>query len=124
MKKQLNHSRYMDIYAKDIADEEYHRVKEYPTSKQRKFFKMLYAMCKEYNVETRLDVYVRTRMQYAMAIDVLIERLQKAGVEVEGNGEDVEYNFTHGSDRRGRYYTDTQIVVKKGEEKDESTNEI
>ena len=115
MNYKLNHSRKMDFYAKDIANEEYHRTKELPTSKQKKFFKMLYAMCKEHDIETKLDIYARTRMEYAMSIDTLIERLQKAGIDIQGNDKDTTYVLTHGSDDRGRYYTDEQIVVKEKE---------
>jgi hypothetical protein len=34
MSKQLNHSRHMDIYAKDIGDRAYRSAKRTPTAKQ------------------------------------------------------------------------------------------
>ena len=41
----LNHSRYLDYYAKDVADREHEKAKQTPTHKQIAFFNKLYAMC-------------------------------------------------------------------------------
>lgn len=112
MSKQLNHSRYMDIYAKDIGDRAYRSAKRTPTAKQVKFYKKLYAMCKENNIDTNTGEYTKTRVQYAWAIDKLIERLQEHGVDVKGNGKDATLVLSHGSDRRGRYYTKESIEIQ------------
>jgi hypothetical protein len=114
-KMKLNHSRYLDYGAKAVGDRAYERAKSTPTAKQIRFYKRLYAMCKEHNVDPRMDRYTRTRMDYAMAIDALIERLKKHGVDINGNGKDVNYVLTHGSDRRGRYYTRERVVIKDAE---------
>ncbi len=112
MKKQLSHSRYLDIYAKDIGDSTYRRAKRTPTAKQVKFYKKLYAMCKEHNIDTNTGEYTKTRVEYAMAIDKLICRLQEHGVDVKGNDKEATYVLEHGPDRRGRYYTDESIRMR------------
>ena len=112
MTKRLNHSRHLDYYAKDVGNRAYWRAKETPTAKQVKFFKQLYAMCKENNVDPALDEYARTRVEFAMAIDTLLERLKEVGVDVEGNGKEAHYVMTHKPDRRGRYWTNERIEVE------------
>jgi hypothetical protein len=112
MSKKLNHSRYIDVYARDIGDREYNRAKQTPTAKQIKFYKKLYAMCKENGVDTDTGEYTKTRGDYALAIDSLINRLEEKGIDVKGNGKDATLVLSHGSDRRGRYYTNERIVIK------------
>ncbi len=111
MKRQLNHSRYLDYGARDIADRSYHRAKTTPTAKQIKFYKKLYALCKENGIDPKTSEYTRTRIEYAMAIDTLIDRLRDHGIDIAGNGKKGTYILTHGSDRHGRYYTDEIIKV-------------
>jgi hypothetical protein len=111
----LNHSRYLDYGAKAVGDRAYERAKSTPTAKQIRFYKRLYAMCKEHNVDPRMDRYARTRMDYAMAIDALIERLKKHGVDIEGSDKNVTFVVSHGADRRGRYYTRERVVIKDAE---------
>jgi hypothetical protein len=116
--KKLNHSRYIDIYAKDIGDRAYWQAKATPTAKQVKFYKKLYAMCKEHGIDTNTGKYTKTRMEYAWAIDKLIKRLQEHGIDVNGNGKDATYVLAYGTDRRGRYYTGQAIEIRKGDEPD------
>ena len=89
MSKQLNHSRNIDYYAKDISNSAYWSAKRTPTSKQIKFYNKLYALCKENNVDTKTDRYTVTRNDYAENIDILLNRLIDAGVDVKGNGKEV-----------------------------------
>lgn len=113
MKRQLNHSRYIDNGAKDIADNAYHKAKATPTAKQVKFYKKLYAMCKENGIDPKTGEFARTRSEYAMAIDKLISRLKEHGVDISGNGKSADYVITIGADRRGRDYADEHIEVKE-----------
>jgi len=111
MNYQLNHSRHIDIYAKDIGDKAYRDAKTTPTAKQIKFYKKLYALCKENGIDTKTGEYTRTRVEYALAIDKLIERLKANGIDVNGNGKEATYVLTVGSDRRGRDYVNERIEV-------------
>lgn len=90
----LNHSRYLDNSGtRRLADKAYNRAKETPTAAQKKFYMKLYAMCKEHEIDPRTGTYTVTRMDYAMAIDKLIGRLQEAGVDVKGNNKQAEYHI-------------------------------
>ena len=109
----LNHSRYLDYGAKAVGDRAYERAKSTPTAKQKRFFKKLFAMCKENGIDPSTGRYAVTRVDYAIAIDTLLKRLQENGVDASGNGKDVVYVLEHGSDRRGRYYTNERIEVKE-----------
>ena len=108
MNRKLNHSRHMDIYAKDIGDGAYHSAKRTPTSKQVKFYKKLYAMCKEHNVDSDVGFWAKTRVDYARAIDILLERLLDKGVDVKGNGKKFDRVIEVKEDRRRR-----EIVTEK-----------
>lgn len=111
MKKPLNHSRYIDNGARDIADNIYYKAKMTPTAKQIKFYKKLYAMCKDNNIDA-ITKHEHTRMGYARAIDELIDRLNEHGVNVNGNGETADYVLVVGEDRRRRYFARECILVK------------
>ena len=115
MKKRLNHSRHMDYGARDSGNFPYYRAKQTPTHKQIKFYKRLFAMCKEHNIDTNTGEYTRTRMDYAMAIDELIKRLKENGIDINHSDKDVTFVINHGTDRHGRYYTNERIVVKERE---------
>lgn len=110
-KRQLNHSRYLDYYAKDIGDSAYQKAKQTPTAKQVRFYKRLYAMCKENEIDTDTGEYARTRVEIGWAIDKLLERLKENGVDVNGNGKDATYVLEIGEDRRGRSYAHERIEV-------------
>jgi hypothetical protein len=110
-KHRLNHSRYLDYYARDIGDGAVHRAKSTPTAKQVKFYKKLYALCKENGIDPRTGEYTVTRSDYAMAIDKLIIRLQENGVDVRGNGLKASYILEIGEDRRGRDWATERIEL-------------
>ena len=112
MKKQLNHSRYIDNGAKDIADSAYEYAKTTPTAKQIKFYKKLYALCKENEIDP-VTRHEHTRMGYARAIDLLLNRLKEHGVDINGNGKNTEYVLKIGEDRRGRDCALERIEVKR-----------
>lgn len=110
-KKPLNHSRYLDYYAKDIGDSAYQKAKQTPTAKQVRFYKRLFAMCKENGLDTDTGDYARTRVEIGWAIDKLLERLQAHGIDINGNGKDATYVLEVGVDRRGRSYAHERIKV-------------
>lgn len=112
MSSQLNHSRYLDYGARDTGNFSYYRAKQTPTAKQIKFYKRLYAMCKENDIDPKTGSYTVTRADYAMAIDELIKRLQEHGVDIKGSNKNVDIILSHGTDRQGRYYTSERIVVR------------
>ena len=113
MSRKPSHSRYLDYYANDVGNRAYWRAKETPTTKQIKFYKQLYAMCKENDIDTSTGDYTRTRADYAMAIDRLLERLQEAGIDVQGNGKEASYVLKVGEDRRRRLYVGERIEVRE-----------
>jgi hypothetical protein len=109
----LNHSRYLDYYAKDVADREHEKAKQTPTHKQIAFFNKLYAMCKANQVDTDMGYYAKTRMDYARAIDELLSRLRENGIDVKGNNKQADYVIKVGEDRRGRAYAKERIDVRE-----------
>lgn len=108
----LNHSRYIDNGAKDIGNETYDYYKNLATVKQVKFFNALQKMCRENNVTPDIKVSVKTRSEYAYAIDKMIYALNQAGIKVKGNGKQADVVLTVGEDERGRMYTREDIVFK------------
>jgi hypothetical protein len=112
LSKKLNHSRHLDYYATDVGNRVYAKAKSTPTAKQVKFYKKLYAMCKEHGIDTNTGIYTRTRADYAWNIDKLIGRLQEQGVDVKGNSKKAVWVLEHKSDRRGNYYTKESIEIR------------
>lgn len=117
----LNSSRTLDVYAKDQAHDIHSKEREFPTSRQRKFFKRLYAMCKENNLDPQIGRHLETRAEYGMAIDKLLAILQENGVDVSGNNEDAAYLLKVGEDRHGFLEVSTGIKVE-GYEKSKKKN--
>lgn len=118
LKKQLNHSRYLDYGARDTGNYSYYRAKETPTAKQVKFYKKLYALCKTHDIDPKVGKYTVTRMDYSIAINTLIERLTEKGIDVKTNNKNATHVITHGTDHAGRYYTSERIVVEDGAKND------
>lgn len=115
MNHRLNHSRHIDIYARDAGDRAYWKAKRTPTAKQIKFYKWLYAQCKENNIDTSTGEYTKTRAEYAFAIDKLITRLQENGIDVKGNDKTAHRVLHDVTDRRGRrHIRDTIEIVDEG----------
>jgi len=119
----LNHSRYLDYYAKDVADREYEKAKQTPTHKQIAFFNKLYAMCKANKIDTDVGYYVKTRVGYARAIDELISRLRENGIDVKGNNKQADYVVEVGEDRRGRAYAKERIDIREAVQSQGGTGE-
>jgi hypothetical protein len=111
MKKQLNHSRYIDNGARDIGNAAYHRARTTPTEKQLKFYRKLYAMCRENAIDAATH-HEHTRSGVAQAIDKLIARLKENGIDVKGNGKSADYILCVGEDIKGRDYGHEVIRVK------------
>jgi hypothetical protein len=111
MKKQLNHSRYIDNGARDIGNAAYHRARTTPTEKQLKFYRKLYAMCRENAIDAATH-HEHTRSGVAQAIDKLIARLKENGIDVKGNGKSADYILCVGEDTKGRDYGHEVIRVK------------
>ena len=109
----LNHSRHMDIYAKDIADKAYWQARTQPTARQRAFYNRLYAMCKDFDIDPSTH-HEHTRVGFSQAIDRLIARLKEAGYNVQGNGKEAVIVYTHGEDRRRRVYVHEGLMVEGG----------
>lgn len=107
----LNHSRYLDYGARKTGEYAYERAKRTPTHKQIKFYKRLYAMCKEHGVSTDTGFYTKTRVDYALAIDKLIKRLQEKGVDVQGNNKNAGLLLIHGTESDGTHYNKERIVI-------------
>lgn len=105
----LNHSRYLGS-ERLRSQREYEREKSMPTAKQKKFFRSLVAKCKENGIDCNTG-RTRTRGEYALAIDKLLEMLQESGVDVKGNGKNSALVLTHKPDARNNEYITTERIV-------------
>lgn len=105
----LNHNRYLG-FEKTRSQYEYEKVRSQPTAKQKKFFTALVMKCKENGIDCNTG-RTRTRGEYAYGIDVLLKRLQEAGVDVKGNGKNATLVLNHKSDVRNNGYMTTERIV-------------
>ena len=108
----LNHSRYIDNGAKDIADDIYWNQHNLATAKQIRFFNSLQKMCRENNVSPDIKTSVKTRAEYAYAIDKMIYALSQSGIKVNGNGKQADVVLRVGEDEKGRMYAREEIVFR------------
>ena len=111
MKIKLNHSRTLDIYRR-VGERSVEIAATTPTHKQRKFARNLIVMCKENEIDPSPGHRMKTRVDYAMAIDTLLSRLQRAGIDVRGNGKSAVYAMSIKADRYGGYKHTARIVVE------------
>lgn len=111
----LNHSRYIDNGAEDISNRVYEGVRTQPTFKQVKFYNSLYGKCKDNSIDATTN-HPHSRAGYARAIDVLLHRLQEAGIDVYENNKDAKYVLMLGEDKKGRLTTKERIVVEEVED--------
>lgn len=110
----LNHSRYIDNGAKDIAEELYKDARTRPTVKQVNFFKKLQQMCRENDIDSTVTWKMQTRQDYAVAIDRMIYVLQKAGFDMHGNGKSATYSAKIYEDYRRRLCINERISIEDG----------
>ena len=110
----LNHNRYLG-FEKVRSQSEYEYEKSLPSAKQKKFFKSLIMKCKENNIDCNTG-RTKTRGEYALAIDKLLERLQEAGVDVKGNGKKATLILHHKPDVRNNEYMTTERIIIESEE--------
>lgn len=109
----LNHNRYLG-FEKVRSQIEYEHEKSLPTAKQKKFFRSLIIKCKENGIDCNTG-RTRTRGEYVLAIDKLLERLQEAGVDVKGNGKKATLVLNHKTDARNNEYVTTERIVVENE---------
>lgn len=121
MSKKLNHSRYISYGAKDSADRMYNRLRETPTAKQKAFFNSLYTKCKKNKIDIKFD-YPISRSDYAHTIDLLINTLKKAGIEIKGNSKKFANVVIVGTNKYGEATMKDRLV--EIEDKDEDSNII
>lgn len=105
----LNHSRYIDNGAQQVGKYAYDKEKATPTYKQVKFYKKLYAMCKEHNVDPNTNE-THSRAGLGRVIDILIERLEEKGIDIKTNGKPFSSVLMIGSDKYGNYYSKERLV--------------
>lgn len=105
----LNHNRYLG-HENIRSQREYEYERSLPTAKQKKFFVKLIMMCKDNELDCNTG-RTQTRAEYACAIDLLIERLQEAGIDVRGNGKKGTLVLTHKTDTRNNEYVTTERIV-------------
>lgn len=77
----LNHSRNLDLFAREVGEASVEFEQGRPTSRQRKYFGYLYRTCKESGVDPKME-RLTSRNDYANGINVLRSRLRTAGVDV------------------------------------------
>lgn len=93
MNYKQNHSRNLN-YTKDYANRLIEREKTKPTNKQIKFFSKLLHVAKDNNIDlSKVITHPRTRMQFAMAIDELINLLKENNIDIKTNNKNVSYNI-------------------------------
>lgn len=115
----LNHSRYIDNGAEDISNSMYESARRQPTHKQVKFYNSLYGKCKDNNIDATTN-HAHTRAGYARAIDMLLQRLQEAEIDVYGNGKEGKSVLMIGEDKKGRFTSRERIVVEEKNPDNES----
>lgn len=105
----LNHNRYLG-FERVRSQSEYEYERSLPTAKQKKFFIGLVMKCKENGIDCKTGL-TQTRVEYAGAIDVLIQRLKEAGVDIKTNGKKATIVLTHKFDARNNEYMTTERLV-------------
>lgn len=111
LKHKLNHNRHLDYFAKDVGDAAIEVEEQTPTERQKHFLRQLCALCRENQIDPAVGQSVRSRVDYAQAIDLLIDRLNENGVEVKGNGKTAKYVAIVGEDRRRRMTAKEKIFI-------------
>jgi len=85
----LNHSRDLDLFARQVAEDIIDSESNKPTMKQLGYYKALYARCKENNISTkfasRCSRFPSGRTEFGWAIGELRKRLKEAGIDPGGN---------------------------------------
>lgn len=66
----------------DISDIICYSANSPPTDRQVRFYKRLFALCKENGISTKMNFYTVSRGDYMVAIKKLIERLKEHGIDV------------------------------------------
>ena len=102
----LNHSRSLSN-GHVVSQYEYETEKSKPTAKQRKFLISLVMQCKEVGVDFKCGK-ISTRVEYAFAIDSLIKRLKKAGVDIKTNNKKVTAVLNHKPDAQNNDFITTE----------------
>lgn len=105
----LNHNRYLG-YEKIRSQAEYEYERSLPTARQKKFFIRLIMMCRENGLDCNTG-RTKSRGEYALAIDRLLERLQEAGIDVKGNCKKGTLVLNHKADARNNKYMTTERIV-------------
>ena len=113
----LNHNRYIDNGAKDIAEDIITEAEREPTAKQKKFFLRLVMMCKEHDLDPATGHRMKSRTEYADGIDTLIKKLEAKGVEVRHNHKKATRVLVVGEDERGRLLGKEKLVIEDDQPK-------
>lgn len=99
--KEVYHSHY-GSYSKNRYYDDLKTEKNKPTAKQKKFHAQLCAICNANGIDAGCGHPLRVRYDYSSAINILLERLQNAGVDVHGNGKQFTKSVEIGMDDRGK----------------------
>lgn len=91
-------------YSKNRYYDDIKTERNKPTAKQKKFFAGLCAMCHENGIDPGVGHPMRIWCDYSSGINLLLERLQAAGVDVHGNGKQFTKSVEIGTDDRGKDY--------------------
>lgn len=114
MKQRLSPNRYLDYGARGVGDRLYEDARTSPTYKQIKFYKQLYALCKERGVDASTH-HESSRVGYSDAISILLARLKEDGADVRGNGKTATAVLIVGEDAGGREYVKERLIVREAE---------
>ena len=99
-KRNHDHNRYLG-FERVRSQSEFENERSQPTFKQKKFFKRLVMLCKENDVDYTTG-RTQSRVEYAIAIDKLKERLDEAGINVGGNNKQSMIVLSHKTDVRNK----------------------
>ena len=105
-------NRYISYNGQAASFYEIQRLHQQPTCKQQKYYKYLYNLCMQNNIEPfRLDC--ETRVEYSTAIDNMIDNLQKAGVDIQHGKSHFTMSTTIKSGPNGEVITSTHFIKEE-----------
>ena len=81
-------TRKINYYSQGVDDLQYETERRKPTQKQKNFFKVLVAKCKEHDIDVAIGKHLNYRVDYADGIGLLLDRLEEAGIPVRKSEEE------------------------------------
>lgn len=83
-------TRKITYHSQSVDDLQYETERRKPTQKQKNFFKVLVAKCKEHDIDVALGKHLHSRADYADGIESLLDRLEESGIPVKHSEEEFD----------------------------------